>query len=58
MGVDPSLIVPKHTPPHVVPFTPLAEIEKAVQQRLAAIDVEALVRKAVHMGYDRARGRI
>jgi hypothetical protein len=58
MGLDPSLIVPKPTPPAAVPFTPLAEVEKAVQQRLAAIDVEALVRKTVQEVYDRSRGRI
>ena len=54
IGVDPSLIVPKHAPPAVVPFTPLAEVEKAVRCLLAAIDVEALVRKSVEEVYEAA----
>jgi hypothetical protein len=61
IGVDAGLLVKKQalSPiPVVVPYTPLAEVERAVQQRVAGIDVEALARRAVEEAYDRARGRV
>jgi hypothetical protein len=61
IGVDATLLVKKQAPtavPAVVPYTPLAEVERAVQQRIAGIDVEALARRAVEEAYDRARGRV
>ncbi|HXG12257.1 MAG TPA: hypothetical protein VNK04_21055 [Gemmataceae bacterium] len=42
----------------IIPFTPLEEIEKAFRRRLAAIDLEALVRRCVQESLDRARGRV
>ena len=44
--------------PAVVPFTPLGEIEKALQRALAGIDLGRLVGAAVREGCARARGRI
>jgi hypothetical protein len=61
IGVDAGLLVKKQAPPAgpaVVPYTPLAEVERAVQQRMAGIDVEALARRAVEEAYGRARGRV
>jgi hypothetical protein len=42
----------------VVAFTPEEEIHKAITRRIAAIDFEALARRAVQDGIDRARGRV
>ena len=60
LGLDRSLFAaPRPTPPGAaVPFTPLAEVAKAVEQHLAAFDLAALVQKAVEEVYDRSRGRI
>ncbi len=45
-------------PQRVVPFTPLAEVEVAVRQALAGVDLEETVRRAVEQAYERARGRV
>ena len=42
----------------VVPFTPLSEVEKALQRAVQALDLPGLVARAVRTGYDRARGRV
>jgi hypothetical protein len=42
----------------VIPFTPLAEVEKAVAGALAGVDLEEVVRKATEQAWDRARGRV
>jgi hypothetical protein len=55
--VDPALVVPKHAAPAAVPFTPRAEVQKAVHQRLAAIDLEALDRRTVEEVSDQSRDR-
>jgi hypothetical protein len=44
--------------PEAVPFTPLAEIEKAMERRWRQIDVGALVRGAASGACDRLRGRV
>lgn len=41
-----------------VPFTPLDEIHKAISNALAGYDFEALARRAVADGIDRAKGRV
>jgi hypothetical protein len=45
-------------PPPVIAFTPEEEIHKAITRRIAAVDFEALARRAVQDGLDRARGRV
>jgi hypothetical protein len=42
----------------IIPFTPLAEIEKHVRRRLAHLDPAALAGRALAAGLDRARGRV
>jgi hypothetical protein len=42
----------------VVPFTPLGEVEMALQRAVRALDLPGLVARAVRAGYDRARGRV
>ncbi len=44
--------------PPPVAFTPLEEVERAVRRQVAAVDVDALVRRAVKDALGRARGRI
>jgi hypothetical protein len=51
MGLDAALLRREPAP---VPFTPLAEIEKAIERRLAGFDLGALVRERL----DVARGRV
>lgn len=45
-------------PAPVVPFTPLGEVEKALQRAVANLDLRGLVEKAVREGWERARGRV
>jgi len=45
-------------PPPAIAFTPEEEIHKAITRRIAAIDFEALARRAIEDGIDRARGRV
>jgi hypothetical protein len=42
----------------VVPFTALEEVERHVERRVAAVDWEALARRAVEDGWQKARGRV
>jgi hypothetical protein len=61
MGLDPELLPHESepTPPApVIPFISIAEIEQAVQRRLAAWDLPALARRVLQDQLDRARGRI
>ena len=62
MGLETATWTKAATPtpggPAVVPYTPLAEIEKAVQSRLAGIDSEGITRRAVERAWERARGVI
>jgi hypothetical protein len=67
MGLDPQLFgrqppadglpVPLGGP-RVIAFTPLAEIERAIERRLAAWDLPARARQSVREQIDRARGRV
>jgi hypothetical protein len=50
LGLDPA--------GRVIPFTPLAEVERAVHDAVAAIDFAALANRAARQAWDRARGRI
>jgi hypothetical protein len=60
MGLDPGLFTPGPLPdPKVaIPFTSLTEIQKAIQTRLAAWDLECFARGLVQEHIDKARGRI
>lgn len=59
LGMDPALCTRATLPaPTLTTFTPLAEIEKAVQARLAAIDFTRLAEQAVASALDRRRGRV
>jgi hypothetical protein len=40
------------------PFTPLEEIERALQRQVEGIDLDLLVRRAVREALDRQRGRV
>lgn len=51
LQIDPTVFSTKG---RVMGFTPLAEIEKAMQRRVNEIDLGALVREAL----DRMRGRV
>jgi hypothetical protein len=42
----------------VIPFTPEAEIHRAIERRIAAFDFEVVAMKAVATGIDQARGRV
>jgi hypothetical protein len=46
------------TPPAIVPFTPLAEVERHVRRRVEAIDFNSLAARAVEHALDRLRGRV
>jgi hypothetical protein len=60
LGLDPALFQSPMPvlPTPVVAFTPLEEIERAVERRIHAIDFPGLARKALQEGLDRARGRV
>src|SRR5947209_5125594 len=49
---------PTKPPPLAVPFTPEAELRRAIERRIAAFDFEALARRAIAEGIDRARGQV
>jgi hypothetical protein len=53
-----DLAAPPVAVPPVVGFTPEEEIHKAITRRIAAIDFEAVARRAIQDGIDRARGRV
>ncbi|HUD82603.1 MAG TPA: hypothetical protein VMQ67_03840 [Candidatus Saccharimonadales bacterium] len=55
-----TVTAPAHNPtqPTPIPFTPLEEIHKSISNALAGFDFEALARRAVSDGIDRAKGRI
>jgi hypothetical protein len=55
LGLDP--IVPRAAAP-VIPFTPLVEVERAIERAVAGWDLEALARKSLADQLDRARGRV
>lgn len=59
-AVLPAHLAPPAPPasPPVIPFVALSEVERAVQARLAALDVESLAKKVVQSSFDRARGRV
>jgi hypothetical protein len=56
LGLDPTLFTSPAGQP--IAFTPLEEIEHAIQRTIAGWDVEALARQAVADHLDRARGRV
>jgi hypothetical protein len=61
MGIDPASLhvkTPRPPPPtdRPIAFTPLSEIEKAVQSAIAAVDFTALARKSVELAYAKAKG--
>jgi hypothetical protein len=59
MGLDPVPLTPAPTEElPVIPFTPLSEIERAIERRLALWDLSALGHQVLHDQLDRARGRI
>ncbi len=49
---------PPQPPPLVVPFTPEAELHRAIERQIAAFDFAGLARRAIAEGIDRARGRV
>lgn len=55
-SLGPGDLVPRTEP--VIPFTPLEEVERALQRQVAAIDVAGLVQRSVQEGLDRLRGRV
>jgi hypothetical protein len=57
LGID---RLPTTPPPRerVIPFTPLAEIERAVRCQVEAIDFAALAEQAIRDTWDAARGRV
>jgi hypothetical protein len=60
MGLDAEVFQrqPEETAIPAIPFTPLTEIERAVERRLSAWDLGRLTRQAVQDHIDRLRGRI
>jgi hypothetical protein len=42
----------------VIPFTPEAELQRAIERRIAAFDFEAVAQAAIADGIGRARGRV
>ena len=56
LGLDSTLFQP--AAPQPIAFTPLEEVEKALQRRVAAVDWERLAERAVRDALDRVRGRI
>jgi hypothetical protein len=58
MGVEPGLFRAAGEGQLSMPFTPLAEIERAIERAIAGWDLDALARKSVTEQLDRARGRI
>jgi hypothetical protein len=60
MGLDAALFGARSesNTSRTVAFTPIEEIEKAVERRINAIDFGGLARRAVQQGLDRARGRV
>ncbi|MCC6420971.1 MAG: hypothetical protein IT429_22270 [Gemmataceae bacterium] len=42
----------------IVPFTPLEELEKALRRAVRALDLSAIISRAVRDGCERARGRV
>jgi hypothetical protein len=52
-GIDLSV-----TAPAEFPFTPIEEIEKALQRRFESIDIKILTQKAVQDALDRIQGRV
>jgi hypothetical protein len=59
IGLDvPPLAALQPPPIGAIPFTPLDEIHKAISNALAGYDFEALARRAVADGIDRAKGRV
>jgi hypothetical protein len=67
LGTAPALGAGLLTPPTplsaglpspLIPFTPLAEIERAIERHLAAWDLRRLTHQAVQEHLDRIRGRI
>jgi hypothetical protein len=59
-GLAPEALQPRAALalPPVVSFTPEEEIHKAITRRIVAIDFEALARRAIDEGIERARGRV
>ena len=42
----------------VLPFTPLAEVGKALRRQIESMDLAAFVEQSVQRSLDRARGRV
>jgi hypothetical protein len=55
LGLDPAALA---GPARVIPFTPLDEVRRAVEERLAAIDFPALAEKVAKEVWEKARGRV
>jgi hypothetical protein len=58
MGVEPGLFLAAGEGQLSMPFTPLAEIERAIERAIAGWDLDALIRKSVAEQLDRAGGRV
>ena len=62
LGLDDTLFRRPPSEPRpsrsAVPFTPLTEVEKAVTAAIAAVDFEAITRKAAEAAWERKRGRV
>jgi hypothetical protein len=58
MGVEPGLCRAAGEGQLSMPFTPLAEIERAIERAIAGWDLDALARRSVAEQLDCARGRV
>ncbi len=58
LDLDPGLVRSSGGGPPLIPFTLLAEIERAIQRRIDSWDFTALAQPFVHDRIDRARGRV
>ena len=58
LGVKLAESTARGVTPRVIPFTPEAEILRAVERRLLAFDFKALAKTAIANGIGRTRGRV
>jgi hypothetical protein len=62
LGIDDALFRRPPNEPQVsgsaVPFTPLTEVEKAVNVAISGIDFEGMARRAAEWAWERKRGRV
>jgi hypothetical protein len=57
-GLAPEALQARTEAAPTIVFTPEEEIHKTIARRIAAIDFEALARRAIDEGIERARGRV